>query len=99
VGYTWSLCHDIHPAIVSLGDGMFESIDLNSLQQADRLQTLNDIGRAVSSTLDLQTLYETIYQQIGRVMDTSQFFIGLHRPERGTIELPYLREQGALLVD
>ncbi len=78
---------------------MFESIDLNSLQQADRLQTLNDIGRAVSSTLDLQTLYETIYQQIGRVMDTSQFFIGLHRPERGTIELPYLREQGALLVD
>ncbi|MDQ2741042.1 MAG: GAF domain-containing protein, partial [Chloroflexota bacterium] len=78
---------------------MFESIDLNSLQQADRLQTLNEIGRAVSSTLDLQTLYETIYQQIGRVMDTSQFFIGLHRPERGTIELPYLREQGALLVD
>jgi len=78
---------------------MFESIDPHSLQQADRLQTLNEIGRAVSSTLDLQTLYETIYQQIGRVMDTSQFFIGLHRPERGTIELPYLREQGALLVD
>ncbi len=78
---------------------MFESIDLNSLQQADRLQTLKEIGRAVSSTLDLQTLYQTIYQQIGRVMDTSQFFIALHRPERGTIELPYLREQGALLVD
>lgn len=63
------------------------------------MQTLNEIGRAVSSTLDLQTLYETIYQQIGRVMDTSQFFIALHRPERGTMELPYRREQGALLVD
>jgi len=44
-----------------------KSIDSDSLQQADRLQTLNEVGRAIASTLDLQTLYETTYQQIGRV--------------------------------
>jgi diguanylate cyclase (GGDEF)-like protein len=68
-------------------------------RQTDRLETLNEIGRVMSSTLDLQTLYETIYQQIGRVMDASQFFIALHREEEGIIEVPYLREEGALTLD
>src|SRR5450759_38772 len=68
-------------------------------RQTDRLETLNEIGRVMSSTLDLQTLYETIYQQIGRVMDASQFLIALHRQEEGIIEIPYLREEGALILD
>ena len=68
-------------------------------RQTDRLQTLNEIGRVMSSTLDLQTLYETIYQQIGRVMDASQFFLALQREEDGSIEVPYLREDGTLLLD
>ena len=69
------------------------------LQQTDRLQTLNEISRVVSGTLDLRTLYETIYQQIGRVMDTSQFFIALVHPNRQSLELPYLREEDKLSLD
>jgi diguanylate cyclase (GGDEF)-like protein len=69
------------------------------LQQADRLQTLNEIGRVVSATLDLRVLYDTIYKQIGRVMDTTQFFIALHRPERNALEIPYLREEGKLALE
>ena len=68
-------------------------------RQTDRLQTLNEIGRVMSSTLDLQTLYETIYQQIGRVMDASQFFIALQQADDGRIMVPYLREDGSLLLD
>lgn len=67
------------------------------LQQTDRLQTLNEISRVVSGTLDLRTLYDTIYEQIGRVMDTSQFFIALKR--RLVVEIPYLREEGKLHLD
>lgn len=67
--------------------------------QTDRLQTLNEIGRVVSSTLDLNTLYDTIYQQVGRVMDTEHFFIALYRPERNVLDVPYLREEGVLFVD
>ncbi|MGH2443293.1 MAG: GAF domain-containing protein, partial [Chloroflexota bacterium] len=51
----------------------------------------------VSATLDLQTLYETIYQQVGRVMDTRQFYIALLRPDRNTLDLTYHREAGELL--
>lgn len=64
----------------------------------DRLQTLNEISRVVSATLDLGTLYDTIYEQVGRVMDTTQFFIALHRPARNSLEVPYLREYGRLSV-
>ena len=68
----------------------------DTFPRADHLETLNEIGRAVAATLDLDVLYETIYREIGRVMDTRQFFIALHRPETRSIELPYHREEGRL---
>jgi diguanylate cyclase (GGDEF)-like protein len=67
--------------------------------QTSRLETLNEIGRVMSSTLDLPTLYETIYQQIGRVLDASQFFLALHREADDSITVPYLREEGRLILD
>lgn len=68
-------------------------------KQADRLHLLNEISRVVSSPLELRTLYDTIYEQVGRVMDTSQFFIALYQHGRGTIDVPYLREHGTLYLD
>jgi len=66
---------------------------------ADRLETIAEISRVVSATLDLNILYDTIYQQIGRVMDSSQFFIALHRADRTELEIPYIREDGRLSLD
>jgi diguanylate cyclase (GGDEF)-like protein len=67
------------------------------LDQDERLRTIQEIGRAVASTLDLGTLYDTIYEEIGRLMDTRIFFVALHRPTTDTIEVPYMREQRKLL--
>jgi diguanylate cyclase (GGDEF)-like protein len=67
--------------------------------KADRLQLLGEIGRVVSSTLDLHTLYRTIYQQISRVMDATQFYIGLHHPETKSIFLPLVYEAGIVFCD
>lgn len=63
------------------------------------LETLSEISRAVSSTLDLRALYDTIFRQIGRVMDTSQFFIALHQPGSDVITVPYVHEDGRILFD
>ncbi|HEX8917165.1 MAG TPA: GAF domain-containing protein, partial [Chloroflexota bacterium] len=79
--------------------GPEQSADRSLLQQTQRLHTLNEISRVLSSALDLGTLYETMYQQVGRVMDTSQFFVALHRPEQKVIEIPYLRESGKLSLN
>jgi len=51
----------------------------------------------VAAALDPTTLYDRIYRQIGRVMDTSLFFIALVSRNGSTIEVPYLREDGELI--
>jgi putative nucleotidyltransferase with HDIG domain len=48
--------------------------------QSDKLAILNEIGQLLSSTLSLTTLYETIYQQVTRVLQVDAFFIGLWNP-------------------
>ena len=64
--------------------------------ESDRLQLLGEISRVVSSTLDLRVLYDTIYEQVGRVMDTAHFFIALCDEAANTIDLTYHRENGRL---
>jgi len=64
--------------------------------ELDRLQLLGEISRVVASTLDLRVLYDTIYEQVGRVMDTSHFFIALCDEVTNTIDLTYHRENGRL---
>jgi diguanylate cyclase (GGDEF)-like protein len=65
--------------------------------QPDRLVMLNEIGRVLASTLDVHSLFETIYEQASRVMDTTLFFIGLI--EGDEIALVYFREEGRLYTD
>jgi len=61
------------------------------LQQTSRrteeLHILNEIGRALSSTLDLDSLLERIYFEVGRLMDVRSFFIAFHEPK--TEEIRY----------
>src|SRR5438309_3369229 len=78
---------------------MHEAIDPALLQQTDRLKTLNEISRVVSATLDLHTLYDTIYQQVSRVMATTSFFIALRRSQRDIMAIPYFREADKLDLD
>jgi GAF domain-containing protein len=47
---------------------------------------LNDIGAALSASLELDTLAERIYTQVGRILDTTNFYIALHDREADTIE-------------
>ena len=39
------------------------------------LSSLEEVGRVISSTLDLEQLQECIYEQTSRLMDTTSFFI------------------------
>ncbi|MBV9280746.1 MAG: sensor domain-containing diguanylate cyclase [Chloroflexi bacterium] len=68
-------------------------------RNADRLRTLTEVSQVLSATLDLHVLYETIHQQVGRVMATDTFLLALHRQQRGTTELAYVWEDGKLYRD
>ncbi len=53
---------------------------------AEKLAILNEIGQVLCSTLSLDELYETIYQQVRRVLAVDAFFIGLWDPARNEID-------------
>jgi len=64
--------------------------DITELKQAEEevqhrileLATLNEIGRAIASTIELDELWELIYQQTCRLMEVSAFYIALYDREK-----------------
>ena len=47
-------------------------------RRSEELHILNEIGRALSSTLEPDALFERIYSEIRRLLDVSSFFIAFH---------------------
>jgi len=52
------------------------------------------VGQAVNFTMDVDDLMELIYAQTGRVLDTSNFYIALYNPEKGTLSFSFYVEEG-----
>jgi signal transduction histidine kinase len=55
-----------------------------------QLAILNEVSTALASTLSLDALYQTIYEQVSRLIDTTYFYIGtlgpgLHEMEMGLL--------------
>lgn len=50
-------------------------------RQLAELMVLNQIGQALSGTLDLEQLVQTVYTWIGKLFDTSSFYIATYQPE------------------
>ncbi len=54
-------------------------------RRTEELHILNDIGQAMSSTLDSDALLETIYSEMHRLFDVSSFYIALYDTSRDQI--------------
>jgi diguanylate cyclase (GGDEF)-like protein/putative nucleotidyltransferase with HDIG domain len=54
-------------------------------RRSEELHILNEIGRALSSTLSSDTLFETIYSEMRRLFDVSSFYIALYDTARDQI--------------
>jgi diguanylate cyclase (GGDEF)-like protein/putative nucleotidyltransferase with HDIG domain len=72
--------------LLALGQQIGTSVENSYLIQqtarrSEELHILNDIGRALSSTLDLDKLLERIYSEMRRVLDVSSFYIAFHYPK------------------
>jgi len=57
-----------------------------SSRRTQELHMLNEIGRALSSTLDPDTLFETILSEIKRLFDVNHFCVALHNTARNEIK-------------
>ncbi len=58
------------------------------------LSIVNEIGRALSATVRLDDVLESLRQQLGRLMDTSNIFVALLEEEKGQICFPLFYEEG-----
>ncbi len=58
------------------------------------LAIVNEIGQAVSSTTEMDTLLETVHHQVSRLFDTTNFYIATHVEGSGEWVLAFAVEQG-----
>jgi len=66
-------------------------------QRAERMSVLNEIGRALTSTLKLNQLYRLIHQQTRRVLTTDCFFVAIYDETHNLIHFPFLYDNATEL--
>jgi GAF domain-containing protein len=73
------LCHQIGMAVEN------SYLVQQTSRRTEELHILNEIGRALSSTLDLDSLLERIYSEVGRLMDVANFYIAFQESKTDEI--------------
>jgi GAF domain-containing protein/CheY-like chemotaxis protein len=63
-------------------------------QRLTELATVNEVGRALASQLDLETLMELVGDQMRSTFEADIVYVALHDVASGRIEFPYYRENG-----
>ena len=65
-------------------------------RRADTEQ-LSKIGRAITSSLSISTIIETVYEHVNELMDAAIFGIGIYNSEKKRLEFPATKEKGHML--
>ena len=62
--------------------------------QKDNIELLNEIGKEITASLDLETILFKLYECVNKIADASIFGVGLYRPEKSQIEYTLAIENG-----
>ena len=68
-------------------------------QRAVELSTLNEIGRAVSSSLDIHGVLDVIFEQVQRCLPLDAFYVCLYDPHTETVTFPFVYDSGQRYVE
>src|SRR5713226_8867211 len=66
-------------------------------RRSEELHALNEIGRALSSTLDPEAVFEIILSELKRLFEFNHFFISLHDPVHDEIRFEIQVRDGIML--
>ena len=58
------------------------------------VQLLSEIGQEITSTLDIETILNTVYENVNQLMDATVFGIGTYNAEKETIDYRLAIEKG-----
>jgi PAS domain S-box-containing protein len=62
-------------------------------QQASELQVLNEMGRALSASLDVNAIVESIYKYASKLLDTTNFYVAIYDAPNDEISFPLAVEK------
>jgi PAS domain S-box-containing protein len=65
-----------------------------SQQRVAELATVNTVGQALSSQLDLDALIDLVGQKVRETFEAGIAYVALHDPQSGRIDFPYYYERG-----
>ena len=63
-------------------------------RRGSQLMLLNEIGRSIAATLDMEQLFETMYRGVARVMPAEAFFVAFYDERAQEIEIKYMYDLG-----
>ena len=68
--------------------------DISERKRNEQIQqTLFNISNAVNTTINLDELYEKIWENLGGIIDTTNCFLALYNEETKMLSMPFLRDK------
>lgn len=62
-------------------------------RQAQRLSVANEIGKAISATIELDNLLELIYQELKKAIPSDTYYVALYREEQQVLDMHLLIDE------
>jgi signal transduction histidine kinase len=66
-------------------------------EQKENIEKLSHVGRDITSSLSIENIIKTVYENVNTLMDASVFTIGLYKAEENCLEFPAAIEKGESL--
>lgn len=88
IGFLQTLAAQITPVIYNTQ--LFQEAN----QKAQRLTALNEVARAIGSTLDLEQLLDLIYQELNKVIPSDTYYVSLYNSRDNTLDMRVLIDDG-----
>ncbi|NJN43085.1 MAG: GAF domain-containing protein [Flammeovirgaceae bacterium] len=60
-------------------------------------EELSKIGRAITSSLSIDKIIETVYENVNSLMDAAIFGVGIYNKEKSRLDFPSTKEEGVML--
>ncbi len=96
---SWAFGEEDAAALEMAADQLAVALENARLFQETRrrvaeLATVNEIGQALSQTLDVENLAELVYTHVGNLLDTRNFLIALYDRSKDLIRIDFRVERG-----
>ena len=71
-----------------------EALATTEREGKKQVELLSDMGRAITASLDFDTIFGTLYEGVNQLADADVFGVGLYHPDRHEIEYRLAIERG-----